>query len=286
MPLKKATPRWNAFADGRSESLSKKGNRRRAGGSSKDLLEANALLASLGEAELAELVAVGELVRFELRQPVYQPGIPIEAAYFPIDCVLSVVTQMVDGSLIEVGTIGREGTTAVPLIMGATATPTESFCQVEGHAWKIPAESFLALLASSRVFHRAMFGYLQAYVNVLGQFAGCNGMHSVLERCARWLLMTQDRVGRPDFSMTHEFLAAMLGSRRSGVTVAASTLQGAGYIRYTHGKITVLNRAGLEATACECYGVSRRQFAHLAPVPTDAIAPVRARRVHTLDASL
>jgi CRP-like cAMP-binding protein len=242
------------------------------------MLTANALLASLTDADLAEIVATGELVGFELRQPVYQPGVPIDAVYFPIDCVFSVVTQMADGSLIEVGTIGREGTTAVPLIMGATATPTDSFCQVEGRAWKTAADSFLALLASSRPFHRSMFGYLQAYVNVLGQLAGCNGMHSVLERCARWLLLTQDRIGRPDFSMTHEFLAAMLGSRRSGVTVAALTLQGAGYIRYTHGKITVLNRAGLEATACECYEISRQQFAELGPVPQNRVAPVRARK--------
>jgi Crp-like helix-turn-helix domain len=102
--------------------------------------------------------------------------------------------------------------------------------------------------------------YLQAYVNMLGQMAACNGLHSVLERCARWLLMTQDRVNRSDFPMTHEFLAAMLGSRRSGVTVAAATLQGAGYIRYAHGHVTISDRAPLEATACECYKVAQEQF--------------------------
>jgi CRP-like cAMP-binding protein len=243
----------------------------------KALLLENAVLALLSESELAAVYKDGELAHFDLRQTVYQPGARIEAAYFPIDCVLSVVARMEDGSLIEVGTIGREGTTAVPLIMGAGTTPNESFCQVEGRAWKMPAESFDALLETSSRFHWAMNRYLQAYVNMLGQMAGCNGMHSVLERCARWLLMTQDRVARPGFSMTHEFLAAMLGSRRSGVTVAASTLQGAGYIRYSHGQMIIVNRAGLESTACECYRVAREQFDVLSTVPEEDSLPPLSR---------
>ena len=227
---------------------------------SASLLLENAILALLSERERSAVRAGGQLVEFQLRQSVYQPEVPIDAAYFPIDCVLSVVNRMEDGSLIEVGTIGREGTTAIPLIMGANTTANESFCQVEGRAWKIPAKTFVALLEDSRDFRVAMNRYLQAYVNMLGQMAACNGLHSVLERCARWLLMTQDRVDRSDFPMTHEFLAAMLGSRRSGVTVGAATLQGAGYIRYAHGKIAILNRGGLEATACECYRVAQDQF--------------------------
>lgn len=227
---------------------------------SEHFLSQNAIFALLNEHERDAVRGDGELVEFELRQSVYQPEAPIDAAYFPIDCVLSVVTRMQDGSMIEVGTIGREGTTAIPLIMGANTTANDSFCQVDGRAWKIPAQSFLALLEGSRDFRLAMNRYLQAYVNMLGQMAACNGLHSVLERCARWLLMTQDRVNRSDFPMTHEFLAAMLGSRRSGVTVGAATLQGAGYIRYAHGQMTILNRAGLEATACECYKVAQEQF--------------------------
>lgn len=235
-------------------------------------LTANAILALLSEGELASVRTDGELVKFALRQPVYRPDAPIDAAYFPIDCVLSVVTRMEDGSLIEVGTIGREGTTAIPLIMGAETTANDSFCQVEGRAWKMPARSFVALLNGSADFRRAMNRYLQAYVNMLGQMAACNGLHSVLERCARWLLMTQDRVNRAEFPMTHEFLAAMLGSRRSGVTVGAATLQGAGYIHYAHGKISVLDRAGLEATACECYGVAQEQFNSLMELRETALS--------------
>jgi CRP-like cAMP-binding protein len=225
-----------------------------------DLLLHNAILALLSERERDAVRASGQLVDFHLRKSVYQPEETIESAYFPIDCVLSVVNRMEDGSLIEVGTIGREGTTAIPLIMGANTTANESFCQVEGRAWEVPASVFVALLEESRDFRVAMNRYLQAYVNMLGQMAACNGLHSVLERCARWLLMTQDRVARDEFPMTHEFLAAMLGSRRSGVTVGAATLQGAGYIQYTHGRMTILNRSGLEATACECYRVAQEQF--------------------------
>ena len=239
-----------------------------------DLLLGNAILASLSERERNAVRARGELIEFALRQSVYQPEAVIDAAYFPIDCVLSVVNRMEDGSLIEVGTIGREGTTAIPLIMGADTTANESFCQVEGRAWKIPAADFVALLDGSRDFRVAMNRYLQAYVNMLGQMAACNGLHSVLERCARWLLMTQDRVDRDEFPMTHEFLAAMLGSRRSGVTVGAATLQGAGYIRYAHGRITVLNRSGLEATACECYRVAQEQFNSLVQLRSRPVDPV------------
>jgi CRP-like cAMP-binding protein len=232
------------------------------------LLLENAVLALLSDTEISAVRADGELVEFKLRQSVYKPEVPIDAVYFPIDCVLSVVTRMEDGSMIEVGTIGREGTTAIPLIMGANTTANDSFCQVDGRAWKVPAPLFIALLEESGGFRQAMNRYLQAYVNMLGQMAACNGLHSVLERCARWLLMTQDRMNRPDFPMTHEFLAAMLGSRRSGVTVGAATLQGAGYIRYAHGQMTILDREGLEAMACECYRVAQVQFNSLLQLRT------------------
>ncbi|MGD0471936.1 MAG: Crp/Fnr family transcriptional regulator [Candidatus Velthaea sp.] len=241
--------------------------------SDEQFLSQNAIFASLNEHERGVLRADGHLAEFKLRQSVYQPEATIDAAYFPIDCVFSVVTHMEDGSMVEVGTIGREGTTAIPLIMGANTTANESFCQVHGRAWKLPAQSFIALLEGSPDFRAAMNRYLQAYVNMLGQMAACNGLHSVLERCARWLLMTQDRVGGSDFPMTHEFLAAMLGSRRSGVTVAAATLQGAGYIRYAHGQVTITDRAGLEATACECYQVAQQQFNSLLQLRATSAPP-------------
>ena len=222
--------------------------------------EGNAILSSLTGEDREEALAAGEIVEVKVRQSIYQPEKRIDEAYFPLGAILSVVARMRDGAMIEVGTIGREGTSAIPLVMGSETTANECFCQVPGRAWKMPAETFRRLLSRSRTFQTFLNRYLQAYVNMLGQLAACNRLHSVYERCARWLLMTEDRVGHDSFPLTHEFLAIMLGSRRSGVTVAAAALQKAGFIHYSHGTITILDRAGLEATSCECYKVTADQF--------------------------
>src|SRR5579864_5427479 len=205
----------------------------------------NAILACLRGKEKTLALQGGEIVDFKVRQNIYQPEARINEAYFPLGAVLSVVARMKDGGMIEIGTIGREGTSAVPLLMGSETSANESFCQVPGKAWKMPAETFRSLLATSQLFRQLVNRYLQAYVNMLGQLAACNRLHSVYERCARWLLMTQDRVGDNEFHLTHEFLAIMLGSRRSGVTVAASVLRKAGFIRYSHGIMTIVDREGL-----------------------------------------
>jgi len=198
----------------------------------------------------------------KLRQPIYQPHEPIEHVFFPIDCVISVVTRMKDGHQIEIGTIGREGVSAIPLLLSATTSLNESYCQVPGKAIRLDADSF-RLLTGNAGFKKLLDRYVQAYVNMLGQLAACNRLHGVYQRCARWLLMTQDRVGKADIRLTHEFLAMMLGTDRSGVSIAAATLQNAGFIKYAHGVITVLNRAGLEDASCECYDVARDQFGGL-----------------------
>jgi CRP-like cAMP-binding protein len=224
-------------------------------------LSRNAILHSLSEQDRAFVLKRGELIDFQLRQAVYEPDQTIDAAYFPLDCVLSVVTHMIDGSMIEIGTIGREGTSAVPLVLGAATTANESFCQVPGTAWKMPAADFTELVEGSKPFRTSMNRYLQGYLNMLGQIAACNRLHNALERCARWLLMTQDRVEGRAFPMTHEFLATMLGSQRSSVTVSAAMLQKAGYIKYERGNMTILDRPGLEEVTCECYAVASQQFA-------------------------
>jgi len=225
-----------------------------------DAFEGNAILACLTGKERLLALEGGALVDIKLRESIYQPEERIEEAYFPLSAVLSVVARMKDGAMIEIGTVGREGTSAVPLLMGAETSANESFCQVPGQAWKMPASTFRSLLGKSQPFREFLNRYLQAYVNMLGQFAACNRLHSVYERCARWLLMTGDRVGGNEFPLTHEFLAIMLGSRRSGVTVAAAILQNAGFIHYKHGTMTILDRAGLEATTCECYKITTEQF--------------------------
>jgi CRP-like cAMP-binding protein len=228
------------------------------------LLKENAILNGLDASEMSDIVKRGKLVDLATRAPIYDAEGPIREAYFPIDCVLSVVTQMKDGGSIEVGTIGREGVSAIPLLLGATTSANECYCQVPGRAIVISAEHFRELTAAgSDRFRRLLDRFLQGYVNMLGQLAACNGMHNIYERTARWLLMTHDRVDSDEINLTHEFLAMMLGARRSGVTIAAATLQQAGFIRYAHGRISILNREGLVDATCECYAVAREQFAGL-----------------------
>jgi CRP-like cAMP-binding protein len=220
----------------------------------------NAILTQLTGSDMAAVMDGGEPVAFKLRQNVYEPEQRIGEVYFPLTSVISVVTHMANGAMIEIGTIGREGVTGVPLLMGSDTTANLSFCQVHGEAWKLPAATFRELLAQSKLFRDLLNRYLQAYVNMLGQLVAFNRLHSVLERCSRWILMTQDRVDENQFPLTHEFLATMLGSRRSGVTIAAAILQKAGFIHYARGHITVLDRLGLEAATCECYQITKAQF--------------------------
>jgi CRP-like cAMP-binding protein len=213
---------------------------------------------------IAEVLEIGKLIELRTPQQIYEAGHEIREVYFPIDAVLSVVTQMCDGSSIEVGTVGREGVSAIPLLLGATTSANESYCQVPGRAVVISSDRFRRLLrAEDDQFRNVLNRFLQAYVNMLGQLAGCNGKHSIYERCARWLLLTHDRVHSDKISLSHEYLAMMLGARRSSVTIAAASLQHAGFIRYAHGHIVILNRMGLEEASCECYAVAREQFGPL-----------------------
>lgn len=227
-------------------------------------LKQNAILAGLAAPMIDDVIENGKLTELKAPQQIYDAGREIHEVYFPIDAVLSVVTQMQDGGSIEVGTVGREGVSAIPLLLGAIKSANESYCQVPGRAVVISSDHFRRLLsADDNQFRNLLDRFLQAYVNMLGQLAACNGKHSIYERCARWLLLTQDRVNSDKIALSHEYLAMMLGARRSGVTIAAASLQHAGFIRYARGKIVILNRKGLENAACECYAVAREQFGPL-----------------------
>lgn len=224
-------------------------------------LEENSILSGLVGSSAKAVLEQGELLHLPVRHRIYESEKEIADAYFPIDAVISIVARMIDGTQIEVGTIGREGVSALPLLLGATSTANESYCQVPGRAVRIPVGLFRDLMLTTKPFRQLLDRYIQAYVNMLGQLAACNRLHSIYERCARWLLFTQDRVGGDTIELTHEYLAMMLGTGRSGVSIAAGTLQNAGFIRYAHGNITILDRAGLQSASCECYEVARAQFA-------------------------
>jgi CRP-like cAMP-binding protein len=225
-----------------------------------EVLGQNILLRHLTGRDEENVLKTGNVVRLELREKVYDANADIVRVYFPLTCVLSVVAKMQDGTMIEVGTVGYEGVSALPLILGSTMSANHSYCQVPGDAVSISTDMFAHLMRENPHFQKRLDRYLQAYINLLGQHAACNRLHSVYERCARWILMTHDRVRSDKVHLTQEFLGMMLGSRRSGVTIAASTLRAAGFITYAHGIITILDRHGLEEASCECYAMAQKQF--------------------------
>jgi CRP-like cAMP-binding protein len=166
----------------------------------------------------------------------------------------------VEGGTVEVGTVGNEGMAGLPVLLHTDTMPTKGFIQVEGHGMRLTPERFRAAVRDLPHFERVLFRYAQALFDLVAQSAACNRLHSLEERCARWLLMTADRVQGDTMPLKQQFLAAMLGVHRPAVTVAAGTLQRAGFIRYTRGRVTILDRSGLEAASCPCYGIVRRSF--------------------------
>lgn len=225
----------------------------------------NRLLDSLSPDERRRVGEEVAEVRLELKEQLCNSGERIDSVYFPLGSVVSLLTRVEGTPGVEVATIGSEGLVGVSLSWGAaTLNPADLLqVQVPGPALRMDAEVFTAELARGAGLANIVQRYTQAFVSQLSQQVACNGLHSIQERCARWLLLTHDRVNSDKIALTHEYLAMMLGSRRSGVTIAASTLQRAGFIRYARGNIMVLNRQGLEQASCECYAVAREQFGPL-----------------------
>src|SRR6202043_1931842 len=161
------------------------------------------------------------------------------------------VTQ--EGKSVEVGLTGKEGFVGLPLLVGFQSSPARVIIQIEGSAFRVSAEALLGLLRMCPVLEKRMHRYSQVLAMQASQVATCNTLHRVDKRLARWLLMSQDRIGTDVVPLTQEFLAHMLGTRRSSVTIAASVLQKAGLIKYTRGHVNILDRKSLEDAACECY---------------------------------
>ncbi len=170
---------------------------------------------------------------------------------------------MADGAMVEVGTIGREGMTGLPVLHGAESSPLFTFAQIPGDHARLPVAAFREAVAPGTALHGLLQRFAQAYYVLTAQGAGCNRLHPAEERCARWLLLTHDRVGADTFPLSHEFLGYMLGVRRASVSVAMGILQRVGLISYHRGVVTVLDRPGLEEAACECYAIIQGQFERL-----------------------
>jgi len=191
---------------------------------------------------------------------VCRPGERIQRIYFPTSCVLSVVTMMQNGDAVEIGTYGREGMSGAPVVLGSTSAPSQMLCQVPGATVSLAVEDFSRALAIAPVLASLARRYTRALFNFMGQSVACNRLHETAERCARWLALTHDRVPADEFSLTQEFLAMMLGVHRPSVSLAAGALQNAGFIKYTRGHVTILDRKGLEDVACECYRIGAAEF--------------------------
>jgi CRP-like cAMP-binding protein len=219
----------------------------------------NILLASLPIAEYEPIRQSSELVSMELKRALHEPGQEIRHVYFPFSGVISLLTILDDGSAVEVATVGNEGMVDFAAYFGMES-PARWLVQVPGRALRVDAAELRAIAEKSDALMSVIHNYLLAMFIQVSQTAACNRRHAVDQRCARWLLMTHDRVDTDDFPMTHEFLADMLGIRRPSVSIAMSGLHRGGYIAYKRGKVAVLDRDGLEKAACECYNVVRQQF--------------------------
>jgi CRP-like cAMP-binding protein len=213
----------------------------------------NSLITSLPRKDRVALLAELEPVALAFGKVLCEPGGRIRDVYFPVRSVVSLLT-IVDGhAALEVGLIGHDGTTGVPLALGVDESPVRMLVQGAGDALHMSAPRFRRRLAASPPLQRALHRYAYALMAQVTQTAACNRFHMVDARLARWLLMTRDRMRSGDLHLTHEFLADMLGVRRVGVTEAASALQRRSLIDYSRGHIRILDDHGLEAAACTCY---------------------------------
>jgi CRP-like cAMP-binding protein len=220
----------------------------------------NRLLAALSQADFDQLAADLHPVSLSMRQVIYEPGAEIQHLYFVEEGLCSILNIMADGSTVEVGMIGNEGMVGFGAILDSGHSANQVIVQVPGTAQRINAAQFRTAFDRNEGVRRVAHRCIGDALSIGSQTAACNRLHSIEQRCARWLLMASDRIGSDTMPMTHEFLAAMLGVRRSGVTLVAGELQRSGLIHYHHGRITILYREGLEAVACECCRLDRERL--------------------------
>ena len=225
----------------------------------------NHLLAALPEPEKARLFPHMEPVTMPLGQALYESGDRLEHVYFPTTAIVSLLYIMEDGASAEIAVVGNEGIVGVALFMGGETMPNRAVVQSAGHAFRLSGKLLEKEFRKGGALQHLLLRYTLAMLTQMAQTAVCNRHHTVDQQLCRWLLLSLDRLPANVLSMTQELIANMLGVRREGVTEAAGKLQAAGLIRYSRGRITVLDRPGLEARVCECYEVVRKEFERLLP---------------------
>jgi len=204
-------------------------------------------------------------VRLRTGQILCDSGERIRHVYFPTTAIISLLYMMEDGGSAEIAAIGNEGMTGVPVLTGGEKMPSRVQVQSAGYGYRMSAQSLKDEFARSPLFHSLMLLYMQALLTQVAQTAACNRHHSLNKQLCRWLLIELDRLGSNEMTVTQQLIADMLGVRREGVTEAAGKLHDAGLIRHSRGHITVLDRGGLEAKACECYSLVKKEFDRLLP---------------------
>ncbi|MGA9333453.1 MAG: Crp/Fnr family transcriptional regulator [Rudaea sp.] len=225
----------------------------------------NHLLRALPVAEYERLALHLELVAMPLGKVLYESGSQLRYVYFPTTSIVSLLYVMEDGASAEIAVVGNEGMVGVALFMGGETTPSRALVQSAGHAYRLKGQFLKEEFRRAAALQHLLLRYTQALLTQMAQTAVCNRHHSVDQQLCRWLLLSLDRLPSNKLSMTQELIANMLGVRREGVTEAAGKLQAAGLIHYSRGHITVLDRPRLEAQACECYEVVRKEFDRLLP---------------------
>ncbi len=220
----------------------------------------NLLLRRLSAPTREAILSQAEFVHIDVRENLIESNKPIRFVDFPESGVMCLLTPMSDGSLVEIATIGKEGMTGFPLILGVSTVGEVAFCQVTGTAWRIPSETFLSLSQQYDELSLLCRRYAAALFEQVAINTGCNRTHTIEERCARWLLLTRDRCDCDEFVLTQEFLATLLGVSRTGINLVAGMFSKAKLISYVRGKITILDQAGLEEVCCDCYFAMRDQF--------------------------
>lgn len=224
-----------------------------------NLARANKILAALPADDLESIATKLEVIDFNIDMAFHRVQDPIKHVYFPTEGIVSLVTLLEDGTTVEVGVIGREGMVGISAIMGAKTEPNEALAQSDGRALRMPAADLQVHFNNGNALRGVLLRYAHNLLTLVSQNAACNRAHTVEQRLARWLLLTHDRLINDQFIFTQEFMSRMLGVRRAGVSVAANTLRQAGLIAYSRGSITILDRAGLEVAACECYAIINSQ---------------------------
>lgn len=228
------------------------------------MLNENYLLAALSPETHEKLAPHLKLVALQLGDILHHPGEVIKDLYFPLNCAISITITMQDGATAETGIVGSREMVGVNAFMGGKETTTTEFIvQVAGDALKLDAQVLLAEFERNKEMRDVFLGYTQALIAQISQTAACNRLHPLEQRLGRWLLEVQDRISSNELKLTQEFIADMLGVRRAGVTQAAQKLQNDGLIKYSRGHVHILNQAGLEAAACECFGVVRDEYNRL-----------------------